>query len=657
VIVSATHKGLLSLKKKLLNGYSKKIIANISAIEKIEPFSIADRLNGIDSSLLAEQSFSGKEIKVKLFDHQDQYKNRMLISSFYDFASKNNIKLKEINYTGSYGLLTARLESVSSLDRLSSFIGLRSLSLMPRFSVADFEVQANPIGKADHEIFPPPSLKDDYPIVGVIDSGVCPSCSLISPWIVARESYVPSGYEDYTHGTMVAGLIVNSRSLNFDDDHFPSTQAKIVDINVFPKGGSVSEDDLVAIIEEVIPKYPQVKIWNLSLGGNDPSHMTDFSDFAHFLDEMHDKYGCLFLVAAGNQNDLKYWPTFLQDPSVNRVSSPGDSVRALTVGSLAHKSTALSISEIDGVSPFSRIGPGPSCIPKPEITHYGGNATKSGLFTQMGVLSLGQGNSICESIGTSFSTPIASSIAAQLYHFLSGGGTKDVSTETIKAVMIHSALLNTSVVNSKTINYHGFGRPGDVIDSLYCDPHCMTLLFEADVRHGGFELEKFPFPIPDCLNTSEGKYKGEIFITLVYSPIVDKNYASEYCRINVDVGMGSYNEDEEGIRRFFSKVPPAPDDVKDLFERSRIENGFKWSPVKAYHKASPKGIYVGDWRLKVGVLRRAEMPVPETPQKITLVLSLRGLADDQPVYNETVQKMNAMGWVANDIDQHLRLRS
>ncbi|SUC44890.1 Uncharacterised protein [Providencia stuartii] len=58
-------------------------------------------------------------------------------------------------------------------------------------------------------------------------------------------------------------------------------------------------------------------------------------------------------------------------------------------------------------------------------------------------------------------------------------------------------------------------------------------------------------------------------MTLVYSPEIDKNYSSEYCRTNVDVGMGSYNPDEKGIRRFNSMIPAAPKDVKDLYEKSR----------------------------------------------------------------------------------------
>lgn len=657
LLISASKSGLEKLHNYLLNGRSQKVIANISAVEKIEPYSQVDRLQGLSASYISALISQGETIKLKLFDHHDVEKNKIVLQALSKFAKEYDIQLKELNYGSSYGLMAATTKNQDVAKKLTSFIGIRSVTPIPRFKVTDVEMQTSSIGYANEQLFPPPQQEKNYPVVGIIDSGVCPESTLISPWVVARESYVPLGLEDHTHGTMVAGLIVNSRSLNHQDKRFPEAQSKIVDVNVFPKGSSTSEDDLVAIIEEVVIKYPEVKVWNLSLGGADPVHDTDFSDLAHFLDEMHDKHNCLFIVAAGNQSDKKQWPTSTSDPFVNRISSPGDSIRALTVGSLAHKATPLALCNEEQVSPFSRIGPGPSCIPKPEITHYGGNVTASGAYAQIGILSLGPNNMLCESVGTSFATPIVSSIAANLQHFFSEGDEDEVPTERIKALMIHSALLGHSMVSSDSINYYGFGRPGDIVDHLYCDPNCMTMIFETDLRHGGFEFERFPFPIPDCLNTSDGKFKGEILMTLVYSPELDKNFSSEYCRINVDVGMGSYNQDKDGVRRFNSMVPAAPKDLKGHFEKSRVDHGFKWSPVKAYHKISSRGINVGDWRLKLSVLRRAEMELPSVPQRATLVLSLRGLDPMQPVYNETIQKMNQMGWSINDIDQHVRIRS
>lgn len=656
ILISVTEKGLSSLQKRLKNSFAVKVSANISAVEKIEAYKPKDRICGYHVADLSEAIANGDRLKLQLFDYNDSQKNIQSYEALKEFARENEISLEHLQYGSRHDLIAAESHDANAATKLTAFIGLRSVTPIPKFRPTDFNLQTTIVGKATEGVCPAPEPELDYPIVGLIDSGVCPSNTLLQPWIADRKSYVPPGGEDYSHGTMVAGLIVNPRRLNHQDPRFPDSQCKIVDINVFPNGGTVSEDELVMIIEEVITTYPHVKVWNLSLGGERPVGTTTFSDFAHFLDEMHDKHQCLFVVAAGNQNSQAHWPTTSTLAEDNRISSPADSIRSLTVGSLAHKHSPLALSKTDDVSPFSRIGPGPCFVPKPEVTHYGGNITSSGVYAQMGVLSLGPGNTLCESIGTSFACPIVSSIAGHLYHFLSNGGELYVPPERVKALIVHSALLSPSAVNRDNINYRGFGRPGDIIDHLYCDPNCMTFVFETDLKHGGFEFERFPFPIPDCLNTSEGKFRGEILMTLVYSPITNKSYSSEYCRTNVDVGMGSYVEVEEGKRSFKSRVPAAPKDMRKLYEASQVEHGFKWSPVKAYHSVNKQGIDVKEWRLKMDVMRRAEEALPHAPQRATLVLSLRGLDPTQPVYNETVQKLNQMGWVSEDIDHHIRIQ-
>jgi hypothetical protein len=49
----------------------------------------------------------------------------------------------------------------------------------------------NILSKADSTTFPMPEHNREYPIVGIIDSGICPNNTLLSPWIIARETYVP----------------------------------------------------------------------------------------------------------------------------------------------------------------------------------------------------------------------------------------------------------------------------------------------------------------------------------------------------------------------------------------------------------------------------------------------------------------------------------
>ncbi len=641
-----------------LHTAAQKPTANISAIEEIEPFTEYERLHYHNWDQL-EGKIKDNLIKVSIFDHQNENENEKIKDALFELATEYNIYLKELKYGSMENIYLAKTENNDAKKALANFIGLRSVLPLPHYQPLDIFNSMNVIKIADDSIFPFPQNKD-YPIVGLIDSGVCPNNTLLSPWILAKETFVPVGEEDYSHGTMVAGLIVNSRLLNHNDPRFPTSQAKIVDVNIFPKNGEISEIELISAIEEVIPKYPTVKVWNLSLGASNPVSETDFSDFACFLDEMHDKYQCLFVIASGNQNDSTCWPTMSNLTSLkqNRVSSPADSIRALTVGSLAHRDTALTLVKSEEVSPFSRIGPGPCFIPKPEITHYGGNNCKKGNYNQTGVLSLGPNNTLCETIGTSFATPIVSSLAANIHHFLSQNKKEIVTPEMIKALVIHSALIaNTKKVSTDNLNYYGFGRPQDINDILYCDPNSVTLFFNVDVRHGGFEFEKVPFPMASSLLTPEGKFKGEILMTLVYSPITNKGFASEYCRTNVDVGMGSYDFNiVKGINEFHGLVPATPDDIKERYEAAQIEHGFKWSPVKAYYKKFPQGKGVDTWRLKMKVMRRAEEDVPDRAQNATLVLTIRSLNPDLPVYNEMIQQFRNLGWITQPIDNHLRLR-
>ncbi|MFJ0304723.1 S8 family peptidase [Acinetobacter baumannii] len=659
ILVSATPMGLSRLKSKILTTDAQKPTANISTIEKIEPYTENERLHNHNWKEL-EGKIKDNLIKLSVFDHQDDEENEKLVAALFKLANDYNIPLKELKYGNIKNLYVAKVKDEEGKKAIANFIGLRSVLPMPHYQPLNILNPMTILSKADYSIFPLPDNNRDYPVVGIFDSGVCPNNTLLAPWVIAKETYVPKGMEDYNHGTMVAGLIVNSHVLNHKDPRFPTSQAKIVDINVFPKGGQVSESDLVAAIEEIIPKYPSVKVWNLSLGASNPVSETDFSDFACFLDEMHDKYKCLFVIASGNQLDRKCWPTMRNAASVNlnRVSSPADSVRGLTVGSLAHKDTTLTLVKTDEVSPFSRIGPGPCFIPKPEITHYGGNNCLNGNYTQTGVISLGPNDTLCESIGTSFSAPIVSSLAAEIYHFLLKNKSETVTPEMVKALLIHSALVsNTRKISADNLPYYGFGRPQGIVDTLYCDSNAITLFFNVDIRHGGFEFEKVPFPMASCLLTPEGKFKGEILMTLVYSPLVDKRFASEYCRTNVDVGMGSYDLNTKKNKiEFNSLIPATPSDLKLRYEESQIKNGFKWSPVKAYYKRFPQGTDVDTWRLKMKVMRRAEEEKPNNAQNATLVLTIRALDPKLPVYNEMIQELRSLGWVTQPIDNHLRLR-
>jgi serine protease AprX len=214
-------------------------------------------------------------------------------------------------------------------------------------------------------------------------------------------------------------------------------------------------------------------------------------------------------------------------------------------------------------------------------------------------------------------------------------------------------MLDANDLSAIDINYFGFGKPGEAGDVLGCNQHDITLLFEVDTREGQV-FGRTPFIIPPSLRTPENKFVGEIIMTLVYSPPLDYVFPSEYCRRNVDVSFGTYDQ-KNGKVEHKGKVPQI-NDVSEMYEKSLIQHGFKWSPVKVYRKRFPQGVQGDNWRLKLEVLRRAEEDPLEYPQRAVLVLTMRSLDKSKAIYSEAVAEMKTAGWMTVDLIQSIPLR-
>ena len=102
LLVSATKDGLNSLRTKLLTGKSQKLVANISAIEKIEAYTSDDSISGGNLNDIITAVMKGRKLKVKLFDHQNEEKNAKLQLAFYKFAKENNVRVKKLAYHFNY---------------------------------------------------------------------------------------------------------------------------------------------------------------------------------------------------------------------------------------------------------------------------------------------------------------------------------------------------------------------------------------------------------------------------------------------------------------------------------------------------------------------------------------------------------------------------
>lgn len=148
-----------------------------------------------------------------------------------------------------------------------------------------------------------------------------------------------------------------------------------------------------------------------------------------------------------------------------------------------------------------------------------------------------------------------------------------------------------------------------------------------------------------------GKVFGDIYITLVYNQPLDGNNASEYCRTNVDVLLGSI--DTEG--KYKKQVPLDTPDCAGNFEKILIEHGYKWAPVKVYKRSIPKGVNAINWRLNVGVITRSQFELDE-PQDATIIVTISDPSEMLPVYNDFVVASRTKGWITNALRVNNRLR-
>lgn len=649
LLVSVTRDGLKEARRLVESRDTKRFVANLSTISTIAPYGRADIIEQEEQYEALSRSVSKEPLKLRLFNHGNDRANSELLQYCLDVLDANDFSIIEPVYYAS-GLRTFRIniQNDEQLDRLVNYVGTQSLDVFPYF--VSVEAQGRTIRDANELDIREPV--GSYPVVGLVDSGVSAS-PLLAPWINTRTNYVPVADRDENHGTFVAGLLVAARHLNHDDPRFPDLPCKIDDICALPRKGQagLSDDALLALLEDSFKANPDVRVWNMSLGTNRKINARTFSDFAAGLDELQQKYDRLVVLAAGNHEAamLRPWPA--NGYGGDELCLPADSVCSIVVASVAHQALSNSAAQVEMPSPFSRKGPGPVYIPKPDLAHYGGNCTITGDFTQVGILSIDPLEKIGERIGTSYAAPMVTQLAAYVNDELK----RRPSANLLRALLIHSAALRCGEFDAELMRYRGFGTPGSLADILSCSNSRATLIFEPKL-YTGLQYEIRNFPIPQCLLNDAGGLTGIVTMTLVYNPPLDADNKSEYVQTNVDVSLGTYALNKEGKMVQHSEVHKQPEDVGALYERELLEHGYKWSPVKVYRRAFARGAGAGkEWRLMLHCYHRAGFS-SVNPQDVALIVTLEDPTGTLPVYSSVMQRLSQISLVNSELEVRGRIR-
>lgn len=637
----------------------------ISCLESFTAFQPYVELNDSDASY-----------KVKLIDFQDYETNISLQRLFERTLSAQGIEYKKTYYAGKLPIYKISHSSAALLDNLQNediHEMLLSVEPMPKYSISFDSFSED--GTIDIQY---PVEGKRYETLGILDNGIANIPHLL-PWIEgARWSTYPESAIKPSHGTFVAGIAMYG-DICENENWVGHKGIKLFDATVFPDTDkeTLEEDELIANIREAIEQnHERVKIWNLSISIRRQVVDTKFSDLAIALDDLQDKYNVLICKSAGNCKNFE-----IGRPR-GRIHEGADSVRSLVVGSIAHKKSPDDFAEIDNPSPFSRIGPGPEYIIKPEVSHYGGNAgvDASGELRVTGVKSFDMHGNLASDAGTSFSTPRIAALATGLYQELD----ETFDPLLLKALIVHSASYseNLNIPEAERAKQIGFGIPKNVSDILYNSPYEATLILR-DTLAKGEKIDIMDFPMPKSL-IKNGYYTGQIIATLVYDPILDPSQGIEYCQSNIDIKFGSYDAKAErdmskphilnpvgrsGAQNVFRESLYSKRLMRDssgdfaLKERLLIQYGDKYYPVKKYavdlselseankqHYATPDKLWYlylqGLYRDHIEQRAILERFVPN--QEFCLIITIRDPEKESNVYDEVTQGLDAYNfWHSN----------
>lgn len=614
--------------------------------------------------------------KIKLVDYQNYEQNLAMRRLLEYVLNKEGIDYIKTDYSEEYYIYKLRNLTEKALDNLEKtdiFNALFSIEPMPKYMVSLDCLES------DNDIsIKQPEDEKEYITIGVLDNGIA-NIPHLSPWMdMKRWSPYPETSINPTHGTFVAGIALYGDEC--EGKNWVSHKGlKIFDATVFPdttKEG-LDEDELIANIKDAIRLYhDKVKIWDLSISITREVVDTKFSDFAIALDAIQDEYNVLICKSAGNCKN------FTVNRPKGRIHEGADSVRSLVVGSIAHEKGRYDYAEVNDPSPFSRVGPGPEYIIKPEISHYGGNAgiDSSGKMVTSGVKSFSKDGELAQGVGTSFSTPRITALAAGIQQELN----EEFDPLLLKALITHSASYpeGMSVPVTERTKQVGFGIPKSVPEIIYNSPYEATLILRDNLAKGD-KIDIMEFPMPDCL-IRNGFYTGQIIATLVYDPILDPSQGIEYCQSNLDVKFGSYDAKVErdttkrhilnpvgrqGAQNLFlgnlfskTKMKSKTGDFA-LRERLQIQYNDKYYPVKKYAidlseltdkkrldylTADKKWFLFLQGVYRSHIEKLAQLESFQLSQEFCLILTIRDPLQKEKVYDEVSQKLDEYNfWHSN----------
>lgn len=609
-----------------------ELIHQLTCIKQIKLYN-ADEVKAFMDEESLDNIIKDKEFKVRFFDYGEESINELVMSKFLRTLKEygiNRSKIRKVDYVDSLNIYAIPYTSDEIISLASHFPGIESISDFTYFE----SVSENTIVEEEIVNISQPSANLNYPKIAVVDSGVSKDNQYLSPWIEDVDNYVVESNQNNYHGNFIAGLINYGHLLNTNLENVVDSGVKILDVIIIPDKNKekIREDDLIASLEQSLEVYaPEYKVWNLSLASKRVCSGY-ISEFTAAIDELQERFNVIFVIAAGN----------VTSRAIDRITSPADSIRGVTVGSIAIDVSNDSHLQKGMRVEYSRKGPGIGLSIKPDVVHYSGNPTKSPIY------SVNQDGRKVGDFGTSFSTPLVSAILGEYFHVFPHNMTPLLA----KTLLIHSGenpTLGNRINKIETHYEYGYGIPKRITDVLNGNEHEITLIFEGelDPSNGANWIKVDEFPFPDSLyDQTNQKIRGNILVTIGYDTPLDSKYGSEYCRSNLDIRIRTKVDEGDNYDKI-TKSSNSDGDNEFKWEKDRITKESKWSNIKQVEFVSPRG-RKGSNEMILEVLQNWRNVKEKVKIPFYIVLTIKDPKNEVPVYNEVTRKLSA-SFATNDI--------
>ncbi len=544
----------------------------VDLIDDIEPYGAQDRQGpGLDP--LPPLSGGSLLVDILLWASADlaQARQRAELVEAVLVGSGSTVELRSV--TARRSLLRARVTQAGLQDVLDT-------------SVVE-QVRTPPVPFLDFRDWWSVSIDDlqrtEQPsaIVGVLDDAPALGHPLLSGLVESIDLIAPDGYpwqQAGQHGTEVVGrallphLHEQLRDGAAISAHGTVRVARILEPDPNRPGAPprfVTSGFPHEVVEQAIRRLQDqygVKIFNLSVGYDEPYSDVHLGPLTETIDELIRELDIVVVVPTGNagvhsltaltasgHHVADDYPTYLDTPE-HRLAEPAPAALAVTVGSVALSEGVAEIGDRLGwqavagtnqLSPFSRTGPGIGTTTerqnKPELVHYGGNTAlnDTGMVVKndpgAGVVSTAldpatnRWFSVCN--GSSFAAPPVARVAADVYHAY-----PDASANLIRALVSLSARrpapADDVVAEHRRAARYGLGLP-DSNRAIDSGQRRATMTYDGAMAVDDVQIH--PVPVPEAFRRGSGGERS-LTISLAFDPPV-RRQRREYMAARMQIDL------------------------------------------------------------------------------------------------------------------------